>query len=186
MSPRGHPKRFSTCAAIGTALVLVVFCCAAFQDYIITFPFFFGRLTHAIRPVLNDIRWIILSVLICVLFVSIGSMHNTVQKSRLLLKSAKGYLRYATGEYQHRVIARQHLGRDLKWYEVVHHINGETYDNRLSNLCVMHRNDHDDFHIWFNKVCAEEGQYPDLLRQKKILVGNFRGTLLVELYPQKK
>jgi len=44
--------------------------------------------------------------------------------------------------YEHRVIAEQIIGRDLKKDEVVHHINGKRWDNRPENLQVMDKREH--------------------------------------------
>jgi hypothetical protein len=47
---------------------------------------------------------------------------------------------------EHRWIMQQHLGRALTRQEVVHHINHDKLDNRLANLQLMAKADHDNHH----------------------------------------
>ena len=47
---------------------------------------------------------------------------------------------------QHRLIMEQSLGRPLLKDEIVHHKNGDKLDNRLQNLILMTKSEHDNHH----------------------------------------
>lgn len=47
---------------------------------------------------------------------------------------------------EHRLIMSEKLGRPLKRTEVVHHINGDYLDNRIENLIIVTRSEHNKIH----------------------------------------
>ena len=45
-----------------------------------------------------------------------------------------------------RLAMEDHLGRELRSFECVHHVDGNTSNNNLNNLQVMSRSEHMKFH----------------------------------------
>ena len=60
-------------------------------------------------------------------------------------------------EALHRLIGQSILGRQLREKEVIHHVNGNCYDNRLINLALCKRSTHDTIHrrTKLRRVCSE-------------------------------
>lgn len=48
---------------------------------------------------------------------------------------------------EHTVIMERHIGRQLKDNEVVHHINHKRDDNRIENLLLMDKKEHQSMHM---------------------------------------
>ena len=103
---------------------------------------------------------------------------------RLVIRSLRGsslrdgYVVRGNGDREHRTIAVEVLGRPLKEWEVVHHINGQRDDNRLENLCVMSRVDHELFHAWLTWKKSKAGRYPAHKTQLNMLCKKYKGTIL--------
>lgn len=55
-------------------------------------------------------------------------------------------------QFEHRVNAAKSLGRTLGRYEQVHHINGDTTDNRPENLKVVSFQEHKAIHFPASKI----------------------------------
>lgn len=59
-------------------------------------------------------------------------------------------------EYEHRVNMESYLGRKLQTNEHVHHLNGNTLDNRVENLSVVDITEHSKLHCSFDNVPLRE------------------------------
>lgn len=86
---------------------------------------------------------------------------------------------------QHRHIMETHIGRELGRHEVVHHINGDKYDNRIENLEVMSLSEHSKMHMKVsnNRYVSPEGRKKigDLHRGSKNKSAKLTESLVMEI-----
>ncbi len=105
----------------------------------------------------------------------VGGLSSPRWKGGKWIDKRDGYVYLSMGGHnikkEHRHIIEQQLGRPLSKTEIVHHINGIKADNRLENLIVLRRNQHDTKtlqHAWQARIQDLEAELGRLKNQYTI------------------
>lgn len=75
--------------------------------------------------------------------------YGRMKGSTLQTRIRRGYIEVYIGSYRaplHRLLGEMLIGRKLREDEVIHHRNEDTMDNRLENLEVVSRGEHQRLH----------------------------------------
>jgi hypothetical protein len=63
--------------------------------------------------------------------------------------SKRAYTKFR-GKHMHRFLMEQHIGRRLRPKEIVHHIDGDKFNNDITNLQIVTRAEHARIHFGHN------------------------------------
>lgn len=59
----------------------------------------------------------------------------------------------------HRYLMEQKIGRRLEFNEIVHHVNGNKWDNRIENLELVSRSEHIKMHPEISQAWKDNNTY---------------------------
>jgi hypothetical protein len=91
-------------------------------------------------------------------------------------KNEFGYILIGTSGFEHRVKVEKVLERKLSPDEEVHHINGRKWDNRLSNLALLKKEQHKKWHM-FLKNRPDKQYFIPFKTQRKLLIEDYEARL---------
>lgn len=76
----------------------------------------------------------------------------------LVLVRDKKHPMYGKYARAHRLIIEKYLGRYLKSFEIIHHIDEDKWNNKLKNLCLTSESGHTNIHHNIRRI-KKEGLY---------------------------